>query len=898
MERLRSEILELAAGGSVGDLNPQETHEWLEALKQVLDENGSHRAAFLLDALEDYAVSRGAVLPPRVNTPYINTISDSEQVDYPGDRAIERRLASFVRWNATAMVVRANKNDPNIGGHIATFASLATLVDVGMNHFFRASYNDRPGDFVYFQGQAAPGIYAWAFLEGRLTERELENFRHELRAEPGLSAYPHPWLMPNFWQFPTVSLGLGPLCAIYQANFMRYLENRGIIPLTPRKIWCFIGDGETDEPETLGALTLAAREHLDNLIFVVNCNLQRQDGPVRGNGSIIQELEATFCGAGWNVIKCIWASGWDALLARDDSGLLLRRMQECVDGEYQAFRTMDGAFFRKEFFGKYPELLSLVEHMTDDELYALRRGGHDRVKVYNAYRRACEPRGKPNVILAKTVKGYGMGETFEGRNTAHQQKKLMSDDLIRLRARFQIPISEEVVDSVAFCKPADDSPEGIYLRDRRAALGGSLPCRAIRSFTLQAPSLETFADLLSGSRSRETSTTAAYVGALKMLMKHPELGQLIVPIVPDEARTFGMESLFREYGIYASGGQRYRPVDANTLLYYKEAQSGQILQEGVTEAGAMAMFTAAGTAYANYGAPMIPFLSSYSMFVFQRVGDLIWAFADSCGKGFLMGGTAGRTSLPGEGLQHQDGHSHILASTVPTCITYDPAYAYEMAVIIQDGIRRMYQAMEDTFYYITMYNETYVQPPIPDGVQSGILRGIYKYRSSPDSKPAVVQLFGSGPILNEVLRAQEILLDRYQIASNVWSVTSYSELRREALTTQRWNRLNPSQRKKPYIVEVLEGNSGPIVAATDFMKIVPDQIAPWLGGRLESLGTDGFGRSDNRRYLRDFFEVSAEAIAAAALSRLVHDGCFDESRFERVLSDLGINRSKENPATM
>ncbi len=880
------------------DLNPAETGEWIEALEQIIDEEGADRASYLMQRLLERASTFGVTAPLRLNTPYVNTIPASEEVPYPGDRAVERRIKSLVRWNAMAMVVRANKYDPNIGGHISTYASLATLTEVGLNHIFRASYGDQPGDFVYFQGHASPGMYARAYLEGRLNEQHLENFRHELRAHPGLSSYPHPWLMPNFWQFPTVSMGLGPISAIYQARFMRYLENRGIIPKTGRKVFGFVGDGETDEPETLGALTLASREKLDNLIFTVNCNLQRLDGPVRGNGSIIQELEGAFRGAGWNVIKVVWGADWDDLFARDESGLLLKRMHECVDGEYQAFKARGGAYVRQEFFGKYPELLKLVEHMSDDEVGRLRRGGHDPLKVYNAYKRAVEHTGSPTVILAKTVKGYGLGEAGEGRNVTHQQKKLNEDELVYIRRRFDIPIPEEAVHTISFYRPPEDSPEMKYIRRRLEAQGGSLPARDVHHEKLEAPPLETFKDALQGSRGREASTTSAFVSVLKSLIKLPDIGRLVVPIIPDEARTFGMDAMFREIGIYASQGQLYKPVDSNVLLYYKEAQNGQILEEGITEAGSMASCLAAGTAYANYGVPMIPFFTYYSMFGFQRVGDLIWAFADSRGKGFLMGGTAGRTTLLGEGLQHQDGHSLVLASTVPTCAAYDPAYAYEIAVIIQDGIRRMYQENEDRFYYLTIYNENYVQPPMPEAdIHEGILRGIYRYRAAAEGN-AQVQLFGSGTILNEALRAQEILAERYKIASDVWSVTSYNELRRDALKVERWNRLHPAEElRRPYIQKALDGVDGPIVAATDYMKVVPDQLAPWLNGRLVTLGTDGFGRSDNRQYLRRFFEVSSEAIVAAALSRLARDGKFDANQAAQAVRDLGLDPESPDPST-
>jgi len=882
------------------DLNPQETGEWVEALDEMIDEAGPDRASYLLERLMERASNLGVQVPLRWNTPYVNTIPPEDEVAYPGDRAIERKIKSLIRWNATAMVVRANKHDPNIGGHLATYASLATMLEVGYNHFFRGSYPGPdgaklPGDFVYFQGHASPGVYGRAFLEGRLSEQHLENFRHELRDHPGLSSYPHPWLMPNFWQFPTVSMGLGPITAIYQARFMRYLENRGIIPPTGRKVWAFLGDGECDEPESLGAITLGAREKLDNLIFVVNCNLQRLDGPVRGNGHIIQELEAVFLGAGWNVIKIVWGAGWDDLLARDSSGLLIKRMHECVDGEYQTFRANDGAFLRKEFFGKYPELLKLVEHMSDDELWNLRRGGLDPVKVFNGYRRAMMTEGKPTVILAKTVKGYGLGEVAEGRMTAHQTKKLTDSDLIKIRDRFNLPLSDEACHNVDFLKPAEDSPEMKYLRARVEAQGGSLPKREVKPIEIKAPPLEVFHDATGGSRDREASTTAAFVSILKALFK-TELGKLVVPIVPDEARTFGMESLFRERGIYASQGQKYKPVDSNVLLYYKEAKDGQILEEGITEAGSMSSCIAAGTAYANYGVPMIPFFIYYSMFGFQRVGDLIWAFGDSRGKGFLLGGTAGRTTLNGEGLQHQDGHSPVHASTVPTCITYDPAYAYELAVIIQDGIRRMYQEMEDCFYYLTVYNENYVQPPMPEGVREGILKGLYKYRPS-EKGQAMAQLFGSGPMLNEALKAQRILAEKYQVATDVWSATSYNELRREALAAERWNRLHPAEpRRVPYVLKALEGSQGPIIASSDYMKIVPDQLAQWLPGRLNSLGTDGFGRSESREHLRRHFEISAEAIVQATLSALAREGKIDAKVAAVAVGEMGFDPERKDPA--
>jgi pyruvate dehydrogenase E1 component len=880
------------------DLNPQETSEWLEALEQVVDEAGPDRASYLLGKLIDRASDFGVSAPQKINTPYINTIPAHAEVPFPGDGALERRIKSLIRWNAAAMVVRANKYDPNIGGHISTYASLATLSEIGFNHIFRGSIDGQPGDLVYYQGHASPGVYARAFLEGRLTEQHLLNFRHELRDTPGLSSYPHPWLMPDFWQFPTVSMGIAPINAIYNARFLRYLENRGILPRSDRKVFAFLGDGEMDEPESTGALHVASREKLDNLIFIINCNLQRLDGPVRGNDSIIQELERVFLGAGWNVIKVIWGRDWDELLARDSSGLLLKRMEECVDGEYQNFKARGGAYTRKEFFGKYPELLKLVEDKSDDEIARFRRGGHDPLKVYNAYKHALEHKGQPTVILAKTVKGYGLGEAGEGKNITHQQKKLNEDELFYLANRFDLNLPKESVHALSFVHPGEDSPEVKYLKQRREALGGYLPARAPRRIELKAPPLEAFHEALGGSRGREASTTSAFVAILKVLLKNPELGKHVVPIIPDEARTFGMESMFRERGIYASGGQLYRPVDSDVLMYYKEAQNGQILEEGITEAGGMASFTAAGTAYANVGVPTIPFFIYYSMFGFQRVGDLIWAFADARGKGFLIGGTAGRTTLLGEGLQHDDGHSHVLSSVVPTCRSYDPAFAYEIAVIVQDGIRSMYEDQEDHFFYLTVCNENYAQPPMPDaqGTREGILHGIYLYKAS-ETGAAQVTLFGSGPILNEALKAQKILGDKYGIGANVWSVTSYTELRRNAIGVDRWNRLHPNEpQRTPNVVEALGNIEMPIIAATDYMKIVADQISPWLPGRLTALGTDGFGRSDNREHLRRFFEVDAASITAAALSSVSRWGRYDANRATQAIHELGLNPESMNPA--
>jgi pyruvate dehydrogenase E1 component len=888
------------------DVYAQETSEWLEALDQVVDDAGSKRASELLQLLLNRAAQRGVTASMRLNTPYVNTIPVWEEVPYPGDREIERRIKSLVRWNAMAMVVRANKYDPNIGGHISTFASLATISEVAFNHFFRGSIqaadgSTQPGDFVYYQGHASPGVYSRAYIEGRLNEEHLKNFRHELREHPGLSSYPHPWLMPDFWQFPTVSMGLGPINSIYHARFLRYMENRGLIPVTDRKVIMIGGDGETDEPESLGALTLASREKLDNLIFIINCNLQRLDGPVRGNSSIIQELEGAFRGAGWNVIKVLWGSNWDPLFAKDEKGLLIKRMAECVDGEYQNFKARGPAYARSEFFGKYPELAELVKDLSDDDIANLRRGGHDPVKVYNALRRAYDHRGGPTVILAKTIKGYGLGEAGEGKNITHQQKKLSENELEYVRKRFNIPVSEETVMTASFYRPPEDSAEMQYIRARRAAMGGPVPTRNTGTWSLPELPLESFAETTAGSGGRPASTTAAFVGVLKGLLKEKSIAKLIVPIVPDEARTFGMESLFRQIGIYASQGQLYKPVDSEMLLFYKESKDGQILEEGITEAGSMASFTAAGTAYANLGVPMIPFYIYYSMFGFQRVGDQVWAFADSRGKGFMMGGTAGRTTLLGEGLQHQDGHTQMLFSVVPTCQCYDPAYAYELGVIIRDGIRRMYTNREDIFYYITVYNENYAQPPMPTDIpnlEDGILKGIYRLKPSPNGN-ATVQLWGSGPMLNEALRAQQLLSEKYGINADVWSVTSYVNLRRDVVATERWNRLHPNEpARKPYIAQVMEGTEGPIVASSDFIKLMKDQLGSWLNGRLCALGTDGFGRSENREYLRRFFEIDAESIAAAALSQLARNGKMDGNAAAQAIRDLGLNPEAPNPATV
>ncbi|HLJ77561.1 MAG TPA: pyruvate dehydrogenase (acetyl-transferring), homodimeric type [Acidobacteriaceae bacterium] len=875
----------------------QELREWIEAFDDVVVDEGPEQGAELLNALRQRAREAGISQGSDLITPYVNTIPKHEEAPYPGDRKLERRIESLIRWNAMAMVHGQNKKDKGIGGHIATYSSLATLLEVGFNHFFHAAYGDQPGDLIYFQGHASPGIYARAFLLGRLDEQRILNFRHELRETPGLSSYPHPWLMPDFWRFPTVSMGIGPLNAIYQARFMRYLENRGLIEKTPRKIWGFLGDGECDEPETLGALSIARREKLDNLIFVVNCNLQRLDGPVRGNSRIIDELEGVFRGAGWNVIKVIWGGDWDALFERDHTGLLLRRMEECVDGEYQAFKARGGAFIRSEFFGKYPELLELVKDMSDDEIFHLHRGGHDATKIYNAYKRAVEHRGGPTVILAKTVKGYGLGST-QARNAAHQEKKVADDALIDFIRRYELTIPEEDARAGKLFRPPQGAPEMVYMQERRKSLGGYMPKRDVPKIEFKAPDLESFAEWTTGSRGRAVSTTMGFVSILRHLMKDESIGRFMVPIVPDEGRTFGLESAIRQVGIYASEGQKYKPHDVDMLLYYREERDGQILEEGITESGSMGSFTAAGTAYSNYHVPMVPFYMYYSMFGFQRVGDFMWAFADARGKGFLMAGTAGRTTLMGEGLQHQDGHSHLLMSVIPTCVSYDPAYVYEIAVIVQDGLRRMYEDGENLFYYITMYNEDYAMPEMPEGASEGILRGIYRLRPAAGGKP-VAQLFGSGPILNEVLRAQEILADKYGVQTDVWSVTSYSELRREALGVERWNRLHPAEPEKtPYIVSALSKAKGPIIAATDYMKALPDQLAPWLTARMVSLGTDGFGRSDNREHLRRHFEVNAESVVTATLSKLARDGKFDARRAQKSFSELGVDTERGDPAHM
>ena len=881
------------------DVDPEDTQAWIESFAEVIRDSGEDRGRLLLSRLLEYGQRNGVVTPFTANTPYVNTIHADDQPVYPGDREIERRIKNQLRWNAMAMVVRANKHSGGIGGHISTYASLATLLEVGFHHFFRAHQPDRAGDFVYLQGHSAPGIYARAFLEGRLSETQLESFRRELAPEGGLSSYPHPWLMPAFWEFPTVSMGLSAISSIYQARFARYLHARGLADTSQSRIWAFLGDGEMDEPESMGAITLASRERLDNLIWVVNCNLQRLDGPVRGNGKIIQELEAAFRGAGWNVIKVVWGDDWDPLLARDESGLLQRRMGEVVDGEYQRYVVSSGEEIRRDFFGKYPEVLALVDGITDAKLAKMRRGGHDPEKVFAAYRRATEYNGAPTVILAKTIKGYGLGAAGEGRNFSHQAKKLKGTDLRDFRDRLGIPISDRELEDVPFYRPADDTDEVEYLRERRAALGGSIPHRVVRSTPLAPLPATIFEEFREETTGREVATTQVFVGLLRRLMSDPTIGQLIVPIVPDEARTFGMDALFRKFGIYAHGGQRYQPVDSEIVAFYREVENGQLLEEGITEAGAMASFTAAGTAYAAHGVNTIPIFLFYSMFGFQRIGDLIWQNADARGKGFLVGATAGRTTLAGEGLQHQDGHSQLLASTVPTLRAYDPAYAYEISVIVEDGIRRMYVDREDVFYYLTVANEPYAQAAMPEGCTEGILRGLYKVRpaADPDAGPRL-HIFGSGSILCEALRAQELLAAR-GVAADVWSVTSWNELRRDAVAVERWNMLHPIETPRvPYFRQVLDAEPWPIVAASDYMKTLPLALATWAPDGLHALGTDGFGRSETRESLRRFFEVDAESICVAALSELARREEIEPRRVQDAIEELGLDPGKPDPTTV
>jgi pyruvate dehydrogenase E1 component len=877
------------------DIDRQETQEWLDALDSVLRHEGPERAHFLLERLIDKARRSGAYLPHSPNTAYINTIPPHLEERLPGDAALERRIRSIIRWNALAMVVQANRESSELGGHIASFASAATLFDVGFNHFFHAPSERHGGDLVFFQGHSAPGIYARAFLEGRITEEQLRRFRREV-AGGGLSSYPHPWLMPDFWQFPTVSMGLSPLMAIYQARFMRYLHDRGILDTDGRKVWAFLGDGEMDEPESMGAISLAARERLDNLIFVINCNLQRLDGPVRGNGKIIQELEADFRGIGWNVIKVIWGSYWDPLLAKDTKGLLLKRMEEAVDGDYQNYKVKGGTFTRQHFFGKYPELLDMVANMTDEDIWRLNRGGHDPHKIYAACAAAAKHKGQPTVILAKTVKGYGMGEAGEGQNITHQQKKMGEKALRAFRDRFNIPISDDEIAGAPFYRPPEDSAEIHYLKERRQALGGYLPSRRPQAEALRIPDLSALNLLLQGTEGREMSTTMAFVRLLAVLIRDKQIGRYLVPIVPDEARTFGMEGLFRQLGIYSSVGQLYEPVDADQLMYYREDKRGQILEEGINEAGALASWIAAATSYSTHAINMIPFYIFYSMFGFQRTGDLAWAAGDIQARGFLIGGTSGRTTLAGEGLQHDDGHSHVLSSTVPNCVSYDPTYGYELAVIIHDGLRRMYQNQESVFYYITVMNENYSHPAMPAGTEEGILKGMYLLREG-DPGDLRVQLLGSGSILREVIGGADLLREDFGVAADVWSVTSFTELRRNGLDVQRWNLLHPEEKPRvSHVEQCLRERSGPVIAATDYMKIFADQIRPFVPGRYAVLGTDGFGRSDTRKALRSFFEVDRHFVALAALKALADEGRVPAARVSEAMRKYAIDPDRPNPA--
>jgi len=880
------------------DIDPQETQEWLDALESVLELEGAERAHYLLERLTDKARRSGADIPLSANTAYVNTIPLTQQPPYPGDQAMESRIRSFIRWNAMAMVVQANRKATELGGHIASFASAATLFDVGLNHFFRATNDSQEGDLVFFQGHSAPGIYARAFLEGRLSEEDLNRFRQEVDGG-GLSSYPHPWLMPNFWQFPTVSMGLGPLMSIYQARFMKYLSDRDLSATGDRKVWAFMGDGEMDEPESLGAISLAGRERLDNLVHVVNCNLQRLDGPVRGNGKIIQELEAVYRGAGWKVIKVIWGGYWDPLLARDKDNLLLKRMQECVDGDYQAYKSKDGAFVREHFFGKYPELKAMVANMSDEDIWRLNRGGHDPIKIFAAYAEAMSHKGQPTVILAKTVKGYGMGEAGEGQNITHSQKKMGEEALKAFRDRFNIPIPDDQIASAPYFKPPADSAEMRYLHERRSALGGYVPSRRSVGNTLKIPELATFKALLEGSGDREMSTTMAFVRFLTTLIRDKNMGRFVVPIVPDEARTFGMEGMFRQLGIYSSVGQLYTPQDSDQVMYYREDKKGQILQEGINEAGAMSSWIAAATSYSNHGVSMIPFYIYYSMFGFQRVGDLAWAAGDMQARGFLLGGTAGRTTLAGEGLQHQDGHSHLVAATIPNCRSYDPTFAYELSVILHHGMKVMYEEQQNVFYYVTVMNENYPQPAMPEGVEDGIIRGMYLYRQGSRKKKRV-QLLGSGSILREVIAAAHMLEEEWNVAADIWSVTSFNELRRDGLDAERWNMLHPTRKARTsYVAQQLEKAAGPAVAATDYIRSYADQIRPYLGDRhYVTLGTDGFGRSDLRSQLRKHFEVNRHYVVVAALKALADTGEIEPKVVAQAIKAYKIDPEKPNPVTV
>ncbi len=893
MEQEHTEHATLPQDGETKD-------RWIESLEFVIEtvlrDRETAQVPLLLERLVTRLRESGVPIPNTVSTPYVNTIPPDKEPPYPGNREIERRIKSYTRWNAMAMVVAANRMHSGLGGHISTFASAATLYDVAFNHFLHGGEGDRPADLVYFQGHAVPGIYARAFLEGRLDTNRLHNFRQDLAQGGGLSSYPHPYLMPDFWQFPTVSMGLGPIMSIYQARFSRYLRARQLKTGVEPKIWAFLGDGETDEPETLGALTVASREQLDNLIWVVNCNLQRLDGPVRGNGKIIQELEMLFRGAGWNVIKVIWGSDWDPLFAADTKGLLLRRMEEAVDGDYQKYSVSPGSYTRKHFFGKYPELFEMVNHLTDAQIAKMLRGGHDPKKVYAAFKAAIEHSGSPTVILAKTIKGYGLGEAGEGRNVTHQQKKLNEKELREFRSRFGIPISDEDIAETPFFRPAPDSEETHYLLARRKELGGSLPMRVATTERLAVPALSAFTEFLRGSERFEVSTTMAFVRMLSMLLRNREIGKRIVPIIPDEARTFGMDPLFREIGIYSPKGQLYEPVDRESLLYYNETKNGQILEEGITESGAMSSWIAAATSYATHHVPMIPFYIYYSMFGFQRTGDLMWAAGDIKAKGFLLGGTAGRTTLNGEGLQHEDGHSHLLASTIPTLLSYDPAWAYEVAVIVQDGLRRMYADGEELFYYLTVYNENYAMPPMPAGVEEGILKGLYKFSEGPAGMKLKAHIFGSGPILRFAVAAQKILAERFNVSADVWSATSYKALRADAMLKRRWNMLHPTQPPQTsYLERTLAKEQGVFVAVSDYVKLVPDQIAPWVPGGLLTLGTDGFGRSDTRAQLRRFFEIDTESIIIATLYALAEKGQVKRQAVEKAIKELGVDPDKRYP---
>ena len=887
-----------AEPASKEDIDPVETNEWIESLNSVIENDGPPRASYLLNKVIDQAYKSGLVIPDTRTTPYINTIPPEAETKSPGDQNIEKKIRAYIRWNAAAMVVKANKKSPELGGHIGTFASAATLYDVGMNHFWRAKNNKFGGDLIYFQGHSAPGMYARAFLEGRLTSKQLDGFRQEVN-EGGLSSYPHPWLMPKFWQFPTVSMGLGPIMAIYQARFLKYLINRGLIKDEGRKIWVFLGDGEMDEPESLGAIGLAAREKLDNLIFVVNCNLQRLDGPVRGNSKIIQELEGSFRGSGWNVIKVIWGSYWDQLLAKDKSGLLVKRMNECVDGEYQVFKAKGGSYVRDKFFGKYPELQELVSSMTDKDIWKLNRGGHDPHKVYAAYDAAMQKTGSPTVILAKTIKGYGMGKTGESVNTTHQQKKLDEDDLLYYRDRFNVPLTDKQVKNVEYFKPSENSEEMKYLKEKRLKLGGFIPERSSFAKQIKVPPKDIFDAFMNSTGEKEMSTTMVLVRMLTALLRDKNVSPRLVPIIPDEARTFGMEGFFQKIGIYAHEGQKYEPVDSEQLSSYREDKSGQVLEEGINEAGAMSSWIAAATAYTNHDIEMIPIYIFYSMFGFQRIGDLAWAAGDSQARGFLIGATAGRTTLAGEGLQHQDGHSQLLASNIPNCISYDPTFSYEMATIFREGLRRMHEKKENVFYYITAMNENYTHPEKPKGCEEGILKGMYLFKEGNNKGKTKVQLLGSGTILREVIAASEILTKEYGIDSDIWSVTSFNELRREGMETERLNLLNPNDKpKKSHVQKCLEKRDGPVVAASDYTRAFSDQIRPYTDKSFYSFGTDGYGRSDTRKNLRKFFEVDKEHIVAYTLSALSKEQLIGSDAAEKAFKKYKIDKEKDFPANL